>query len=75
MAQVLHGILGVVYFIDDILVTGTTRVEHEKNLHAVLDRIREYGLHLKKLKCLFYQNELKFLGHAILKEGIRPTQS
>ena len=31
MAQVLHGIPGVVYFIDDILVTGTTRVEHEKN--------------------------------------------
>ena len=47
MAQVLQGIPGVVYFIDDILVTGTTRVKHEKNLHAALDRIREYGLQLK----------------------------
>jgi len=61
-------------FIDNILVTGTTRVEHKKNLHAVLDRTRVYGLCLKKSKCLFF-NELEFLGHAISKEGIQPTQS
>ena len=54
MAQVLQGIPGVVYFIDDILVTGHTRLEHEANLRRVLDRIREYGLRLKKSKCLFF---------------------
>jgi len=75
MAQVLQGIPGVVYFIDDILVTGTTRVEHEANLRAVLDRIREYGLRLKQSKCLFFQKELEFLGHVISKDGVRPTQS
>ena len=53
MAQVLHGIPGVVYFIDDILVTGCTRTEHEANLHQVLGRIREYGLRLNKAKCVF----------------------
>ena len=36
MAQVLQGIPGVVNFIDDILVTGCTRVEHEANLQRVL---------------------------------------
>ena len=30
MTQVLQGIAGVVYFIDDILITGRTREEHEK---------------------------------------------
>ena len=65
MSQVLQGIPGVVYFIDDILVTGHTRQEHEANLRRVLDRIREYGLHLRKSKCLFFQKELEFLGHLI----------
>lgn len=75
MAQVLQGIPGVIYFIDDILVTGHTRLEHEASLHRVLDRIREYGLQLKKSKCLFFQKELEFLGHLISREGIKPTQS
>ena len=70
MAQVLHGIPGVVYFIDD-----KTREEHEATLCKVLDRIREYGLRLKKSKCLFFQEELEFLGHLISKHGIKPTQS
>ena len=36
MAQVLQGLLGVVCFIDDILVTGRSRDEHKENLHKVL---------------------------------------
>ena len=40
MAQVLQGIPNVVFFIDDILVTGRTRKEHEATLCRVLDRIR-----------------------------------
>ena len=75
MSQVLQGIPGVVYFIDDILVTGHTRQEHETNLRRVLDRIREYGLHLKKSKYLFFQKELEFLGHLISKDGVKPTES
>ena len=34
MAQVLQGIPGVVYFIDDILVTGQTREQHEPTYNA-----------------------------------------
>ena len=63
------------YFIDDILVTGSTRAEHEANLYKVLTRIWEYGLRLKKSKCVFFQKDLEFLGHHISKEGIRPTKS
>ena len=75
MSQVLQGIPGVVYFIDDIVITGHTRQEHEANLRRVLERIREYGLHLKKSKCLFFQKELEFLGHLISKDGVKPTES
>ena len=75
MVQVLQGIPGVVYFIDDILVTGCTRVKHEANLRRVLGRIRVYGLQLKKSKCLFFQKKLEFLGHLISQDGIKPTQN
>jgi len=75
MAQVLQGIPGVVYFIDDILITGHTRAEHEANLCKILDRIREDGLRLKCSKCMFFQKELEFLGHQISWEGIKPTEN
>ena len=75
MAQVLQRNLGVAFFIDDILVTGRMRVEHEATLRKVLDCIRDYGLQLKKSKCLFFQEELEFLEHHISKDGVKPTQS
>ena len=75
MAPVLQGIPGVVYFSDDILVTGYTRMEHEAKLQRVFGRIREYGLRLKKSKCLCFQKELEFLSHLISQDGIKPTQS
>ena len=75
MAQVLSGLSGVVYYIDDILVTGRTREEHTANLRAVLQRIREHGLRLKKSKCQFFTKEMEFLGHNISPEGVKPTKS
>ena len=75
MTQVLQGIAGVVYFIDDILITGRTRQEHESNLKQVLNRLQQYGLRLNKSKCHFFQHELEFLGHIVSHDGIRPTDS
>ena len=39
----------------------------------MLDRLCQAGLHLRKSKCLFFQQSLEYLGHVISKEGIRPT--
>ena len=75
MAQVLSGLSGVVCYIDDILVTRHTRAEHATNLHAVLQRMGEYGLRLKKSKCQFFTKELEFLGHVISPERVKPTKS
>jgi len=73
MAQVLSGIPNVAYYIDDILITGHTRAEHIENLHMVLQRLRDYGLKLKKSKYEFFAKDLEFLGHRISPEGIKPT--
>ena len=74
MAQVLNGIPGVVYFIDDILVTGSSRAEHGANLYKVLTRIREYGLCLNKAKCVFFKKSLNVWVIAFQMRGSNQPQ-
>ena len=74
MSMVLQGCKGVVYYIDDILVTGKTRVEHEHNLQMVFRRLQQFGLRIKLSKCQFFQDSVIYLGHKITCEGIQPTQ-
>lgn len=44
MEKLLHGIAGVVVYLDDILITGHTREEHLTNLKQVLERLGDHGL-------------------------------
>ena len=74
MALVLQGCKKVVYYIDDVLVTGKTRQQHEQNLLAVFQRLQQYGLCVNLPKCRFFQDSLEFLGHNISSKGIRPTK-
>ena len=60
----------MVVFIDDILVYSKSEAEHAKNLHTVLQRLREHRLYAKLSKCDFRLKEIKFLGHTISQEGI-----
>ena len=74
MATVLQGCKGVVYYLDDILVTGATREEHTQNLKNVLSRLQKFGLRLNEGKCKFFQTRLEFLGHVVTPTGISPTE-
>ena len=67
------GIPGVVVYIDDILVTGTTTEEHLKALDEVLSQLEKAGLCLQKQKCSFMQKSVTYLGHCIEADGIRPV--
>ena len=49
--ETLEGIDGAMNISDDILVAGKTHEEHEQNLRAVFQRLREKGLTLNKSKC------------------------
>ena len=72
MSRILNGLEGVVCLIDDTLVFGHTKEEHDRRLTAVLTSLETAGVMLNKDKCSFGQESLKFLGHVIDKEGIRP---
>uniref|UniRef100_A0A5S6QPV6 Reverse transcriptase domain-containing protein n=1 Tax=Trichuris muris TaxID=70415 RepID=A0A5S6QPV6_TRIMR len=74
METLLQGIPGVKPYLDDILVTGPSEVEHDKRLDRVLKVLKANGLRLNKEKCYFAANEMEFLGFRVTKEGIRPTE-
>ena len=57
-------------FLDDIVVSGGSEEEHDKNLKRVLDVIKKSGLKLNE-KCVFGQKQIEFLGHIISAEGVR----
>ena len=68
----LRGIKAFVY-LDDVIVFGQTVKEHNENLVRVLEALRKHKLKLEPEKCHFLMAKLKYLGHVISKDGIRPN--
>ena len=58
--------------VDDILVCGNTREQHDQHLETVLDRIAKAGVTLNADKCVFAQPSVRFLGQRVDAAGIRP---
>ena len=56
MSIVLQGCERVVYFIDDILVTGKTRKEHEANLRKVFQLLQQFGLRINLGNVVSFRN-------------------
>lgn len=60
-------------YLDDIVVFGTTIEEHNLNLCKILEALRKNNLKVEPEKCNFLKKEIKYLGHIIDENGIRPT--
>ena len=65
------GLDGVVCQMDDILVFGCNKVEHDARLLAVLEHIKAAGATLRAQKCEFGKTPITFLGHKIDHKGIQ----
>ncbi|XP_062711287.1 uncharacterized protein K02A2.6-like [Aedes albopictus] len=63
---------GVRTFLDDAIIFGPTWEAHKASLDMLLQRLEEYGFHVKLEKCRFFQTELGYLGHIVDCNGIRP---
>ena len=70
MSKLLCGLEGIVCQMDDVLIFGKTKEEHDIRLTKALDRIHSAGVTLNREKCLFGQDSIKFLGHVVNKQGI-----
>ncbi|GAB0088957.1 Zinc finger, CCHC-type [Sergentomyia squamirostris] len=73
MDQILAGIEGVVCYLDDLLIYGDNDEHVKKILWEVLGRMNHYNVKINVAKCKFFVDTLKFLGHIISAEGIKPN--
>ncbi|XP_052888229.1 uncharacterized protein K02A2.6-like [Anopheles moucheti] len=72
MDTMVAGLVGVAVYLDDIVIGGKDMADHDKNLHAVLQKIQEYGFTLRAEKCSFRKSQIKYLGHLLDAKGLRP---
>ena len=74
MVQHFWDLPGVETYIDDILVWGATKEEHNQRLKAVLQRCNDIHMMLNEGKCRFGSSKVVYLGHIICAEGISPDR-
>ncbi len=75
MALILTDCEGVVHLLDDILVGGRTRQQHDVRLHKVLCRLRDAHVRLHNEKTVFAVQELDFAGFHVSERGVSPLKS
>ena len=75
----LEGLPGVAVTRDDILVMGYGENEveanyrnHDENLTCLLEQARKANLHLNSSNSNLHNTEVKFMGHLITRDGLKP---
>lgn len=61
-----------IVYMDDILIYSQEIKQHEKEVHAVLQRLGEARLQLNVAKCEFNTKELKFIGVIFSENEMKP---
>ena len=71
MSKVLNGLHFTLAYLDDIIIFSKAAEQHLKNIQLVLTRLKQAKPRLKKSKCLFFKQELHYLGHFLTTNGIK----
>ena len=74
MQQCLSGQLAesLLIYLDDIILFSPDFQSHLQHLDQVFERLWRHGLKLRLDKCTLLQTEVKFLGHVVDRQGVRP---
>lgn len=75
LEQVLQGCEGCHVYMDDVLIHGRTKEEHDDRLKTVLRTLEKKGMTLNNDKCKFGVDRVEFMGHTLSTEGISATKS
>lgn len=74
MEQILSGCKGCLNYIDDIIIFGNSKEQHDKRLKIVHDRLRKHEILLNHDKCEYGKTMIKFLGQKLSEKGIQPDE-
>lgn len=66
---ILAGCEGVVNYLDDIMIFGKNKDEHDKNLAKVMECLRNHNVLINEEKCKFGQQSVDFLGFLVSSNG------
>jgi hypothetical protein len=66
--------LGVVCYIDDILIYSETEEQHERLVAKVLQKLIDEGLAAEINKCEFHSQKVEFLGYIISGDGVEMSK-
>jgi hypothetical protein len=59
-------------YIDDILIASSSPEEHVEHLKTVYSRLEKFGIVVNPNKCVFGQEEIRFLGYLVSGAGTCP---
>lgn len=72
MESILKDIPGVIIYQDDILVHAETSDQLARRVTSVLRRFEEKNVAINKSKSVLNSSKIRFLGHLLTPEGVRP---
>lgn len=62
-------------YLDDIIIFSETFEQHLKDVEQVFTKLNDHNIRLNGKKTFLGQTRIKFLGHTITKDGIKPDPS
>ena len=71
LAHCLHGIKGVIVYIDDIIIFSKCKLEHAAAVKEVLQRLNKHNMKINKDKCMLGRTQVNFLGFILSQAGIQ----
>ncbi|CAF1054378.1 unnamed protein product, partial [Brachionus calyciflorus] len=71
--KVLYNLKNLKNIMDDILVYGKDRLDHDENLYSVLSRLESSGMTVNSEKCYFGVDEVEFFGLTFSKKDVKLT--
>ena len=76
MNHILSDVLdiGVLAYMDDILVYAKTEKEHDTLVRTVFERLQQNGLAVSPEKCVWKAEKVEFLGYIIGRDGVSMSQ-
>ena len=67
--------VGVIIYLDNILIYSNNPADHKKHVHEVLHRLHENGLYACPDKCCFSEDTIEYLGFILSKDGLKMDPS
>ncbi|XP_045182664.2 uncharacterized protein K02A2.6-like [Mercenaria mercenaria] len=75
MDECLEGLQGIKTIVDDIVVFGKDRAEHDRNFDRLMTRCSEKGIRLNPEKMEIGKSQISFFGHLLTSDGLKMDPS